>query len=71
MIRKIARWNHIKFYLLIFGPLLVIALLIVLEVGTQDHGHSHSVPPVNQETVEKRATKIIARLIKNKQLDES
>jgi len=72
VIKKITRWSGIKLNLLIFGPLLVIGLLIVLWGGNHDdHEHPHAEPPVNQKTAEKKATNIIAQLINNKQLDES
>jgi hypothetical protein len=39
--------------------------------NNRDHGYSHTDPPVSQEVAEKNATKIIAHLIENGQLDES
>ena len=66
-----ARWNRIKFNGLILGPLIVIALLILLIPEYRDPGHSQTEPPVSQEVAEKNATKIIALLVEDGQLDES
>lgn len=73
MNRKIARWNNIKQNFLIFGPWLIIGLLVVLLLlgKERDHGHSHSNPPVSQVVEKEKATKMVARLIDSKKLDVS
>ncbi|MDH5387948.1 MAG: DUF6488 family protein [Gammaproteobacteria bacterium] len=39
--------------------------------SNHDHGHSHANTPVNKETVEKNAERVLAALIENKKLDNS
>ena len=41
----------------------------VMAGSDHDHGHSHATEPVNKETVENNAEKVLAALIKNKKLD--
>ena len=71
MIRKNLRWKHIKFNVLIFGSLFVIALLILLVPENRNHGYSHTELPVSQEIANEKASKIIAQLIEDGQLDKS
>lgn len=71
MIKKIARWYHIKFYFLILGPFFAIGVLIILSGFNQDHGHSHSKTTISREAAIINATKIITQLVKTQKLDAS
>jgi hypothetical protein len=71
VIRKNVRWKRIKFNILIFGSLFVIVLLILLIPETRNHGYSDTELPVSQEIANANASKIIAQLVDDGQLDES
>ncbi len=73
MSRKPPRWRRIKTDIMIFGPLLVMGLLILMlgEIRTNNRTQPDAGLSVSPEVAEKKATKIIARLVDNKQLDES
>ena len=70
------QFNHIGRKLMkILATTLVLSSLFfgtpVMAGSGHDHGHSHASTPVNKETVEKNAEKVLAALIKNKKLNES
>ena len=43
----------------------------VIAGSGHDHGHSHAQAPVNKETAEKNAEKVVASLVESNKLDKS
>ncbi len=60
-----------KIKTIMLGVLFSFFAVTAMAGSGDDHGHSHSSEPVNQETAKTRAAKVVSVLVENSKLDES